>query len=48
LRLETPHAREGPRQGVRRLWTVLASLTALEHRRRRSSSHVAPTKNEKR
>ena len=42
LRPETPNAREGPRRGVRRLWAALAGLTALERRRRRSSSHAAP------
>jgi hypothetical protein len=31
---------------MRRLWVSLAGLTALEFRRRQSSSHVAPTKNE--
>jgi MYXO-CTERM domain-containing protein len=43
----TPHTREGPHQGVRRPWAALAGLTAIERRRRRSSSHAAPTKNEK-
>jgi hypothetical protein len=46
LRPEIPHAREGPRRGVRRLWAALADLTALEHCRHRSFSHAAPTRNE--
>jgi hypothetical protein len=34
LRPEIPHAREGPLQGVRRLWVSLAGLTALGLRHR--------------
>ena len=39
LKPETPHAREGPRRGVRQLWTALAGLTALGRCCRRSSVH---------
>jgi MYXO-CTERM domain-containing protein len=46
LRPETLHAQEGSRLGVQRLWAALAGLAALELRRRRSTVHAAPTKNE--
>ena len=46
LRPETPHALEGPHRGVQRLWAALAGLAALELRRRRSTVHAAPAKNE--
>ena len=48
LETRNPHTQEGPRRGVQWLWAALAGLTALERRRRRSSSHLAPTKNEER
>jgi hypothetical protein len=36
----------GTRRGVQQLWATLAGLAALELRRRRSTVHAAPTKNE--